>query len=364
MAVKREKIHGGRVFEAAELLGCHWTEIVDFSANINPLGQPKGLKEAVFRDFARTLHYPEPNSETLVARLAALTGLGPDNIIVGAGSTPHLHLLARALGLSRPVIAGPAFAEYEAALGRAGLKARYVLARERDGWEILPETVERIFQAEPDAVFLANPANPTGRLVKRENLEALADGCSRRRSWLIVDEAFIDFTAGGFSLLKRVLDTERLIVLRSLTKIFALPGLRLAYLAAHKRVAARLAALTEPWSLSSPALTAGHFCLAEAAAWAKASSERTAALRAKLVQALESLDLGRLFPSESNYVLLKLRADIKAQELLDYLFQRGILLRDASNFRGLKPGYLRLAVRPEKEIRTLTEALKAFLSAR
>ena len=354
-------IHGGRVFEAARLLGRPWTEIIDFSANINPLGQPQGLKAALFKNFDSTLHYPEVMAESLLERLSEIFRLSPDHFLAGAGSTPHFHLLARSLGIAKPAIIGPAFAEYEAALTRAGLKPQYILTRERDDWAVTPETLSRLFKKQPDAVFLAHPANPTGRLVPPAVLRELLEECGRRGTWMLIDEAFINFTEDGESLLPLAARNQRLIVLRSLTKIFALPGLRLAFLAAHPKVLARLRPLVEPWGLSSLALCAGHHCLAQTGL-RQATAEATRDLRRHLIRELTELNIGDIFPSEANFLLLRLRAEIEPRKLLDSLFQDGILVRDASNFNGLEPGFVRLAVRPAPEIAALTRSLKQFLT--
>ena len=355
------EIHGGRVFEAAAALKRPWYEIIDFSANINPLGQPRGLKRALFEDFERSLHYPELRAESLTRRLAEIKDLSPAHFLMGAGSTPHLHLLAHALAPERAVIIGPAFAEYEAALERFGLRPTYVLTREKDDWLPTRETLDELFKKNPNAVFLANPANPTGRLTPGEIMIELVDECRRRDILLIVDEAFIDFTEKGRSLLPLTARNQKLVVLRSLTKIFALPGLRLAYLAAHPSLVSRLAQLAEPWSLSCQAISAGHFCLAK-------DNIKTNTLkglrifRKHMLGDLNALNLGKIYPSEANFILLRLKDRLKPQALLDHLFRDGILVRDASNFNGLKPGYLRLAIRPLEEINSLTVSLKGFLA--
>lgn len=356
-----ERVHGGRVFEAAAALGRPWQEIIDFSANINPLGQPEGLKEALFEDFERSLHYPEVRAESLGLQLAEMIGLSPDHFMAGAGSTPHLHLLPRALGLTRPVVIGPAFAEYEGALARAGLPTQYILAREEDDWLLTRETLERALAADPDAIFLANPANPTGRLVPGEILEELAAECRLRDIWLVLDEAFIDFTENSLSLLPQVEKNPRLIVLRSLTKIFALPGLRLAFLAANPRVMGRLTPLVEPWPLSCQAITAGHFCLSRQG-FKEKSLAAVKDYRARQFKALEPLNLGRIFPADNNFMLLKLREELDPRALIDHLYGRGILVRDASNFVGLRPGFIRLAVRPPEEVEALVQGLSDFLA--
>ena len=324
------------------------------------MGQPRGLKEALFKNFESTLHYPEVQAESLLERLSDLYDLSPDHFMAGAGSTPHLHLLARSLGITRPAIIGPAFAEYEAALSRAGLKSQYVITRERDDWLVTPETLDRLFKKRPDAIFLAHPANPTGRLAPYEVLSELHHECRRRGIWLIVDEAFIDFTENGRSLLSLVEQHPRLIVLRSLTKIFALPGLRLAFMAANPKVLGRLLPLVEPWGLSSLAIYAGHYCLSRTG-FREAAAKGTRIFRRHLIRELTELNIGRIFPSESNFLLLKLREEIDSRELLNTLFHDGLLIRDASNFHGLRPGFLRLAVRPVPEITALVKSLKLFL---
>ena len=353
--------HGGRIFEAARQLGRSWRDIIDFSASINPLGPPRGLKKALDEEFDQILHYPEVRAESLVKKIADQSGLTPDHFLAGAGSTPQLHLLPRVLGLSRPVIIGPAFSEYEAALAAAGQSHQYVLASESAGWQVDQDTVDRVLSRKPDAVFLANPANPTGRLVPLEMLNRLVQECRRLSAWLIVDEAFLDFTEEGRTLLPQVAEQPRLIVLRSLTKIFALPGLRLAFLAANPKVTAKLAAATVPWSLSSPAITAGLFCL-ERKNFRESTIKGVKIFRRHLIRELKALDLGQVYPSEANYLLWRLKPEYNSRKLIDSLFWNGLLVRDAGNFNGLRPGYLRLSVRPAPEISALAAGLKKFLA--
>ena len=353
--------HGGRVFEAARFLGRNWRDIIDFSANINPFGPPRGLKKILNEEFDQILHYPETQAESLVKKIAGSSDLSAEHFLAGAGSTPHLHLLPRALGLKRPVIIGPAFSEYAAALSAAGLGFQYVLTSESIGWQVNQDTVDRVLSRKPDAVLLANPANPTGRLVPLDILTRLVYECRRISAWLIVDEAFLDFTEEGRSLLPQVAEQPRLIVLKSLTKIFALPGLRLAYLAANPKVIALLAAETIPWSLSAPAITAGLFCLSQKG-FRESTIKGVKIFRRHLVRELKALELGQVFPTEANFLLWRLKPEINSGKLIDSLFWNGLLVRDAGNFNGLRPGYLRLAVRPAPEISALAAGLKKFLA--
>ncbi|MDR1312375.1 MAG: pyridoxal phosphate-dependent class II aminotransferase [Deltaproteobacteria bacterium] len=346
-----EHRHGGRVFDAARELGMPWNRILDFSANINPSGQPKGLKAHLFANFPETVHYPDVKAGSLVKAVADATGLPAEAILPGAGSTPHIRMIARILAPKRPVIIGPAFAEYEEALTAAGKKPAHVGAQEKNGFEVTLEEVRLAAKLKPDLIFLANPANPTGKLLPGPVLDAFLQHGNASGCWIVLDEAFIDFTEER-SREGTAAVTERFLVLRSLTKIFAIPGLRLAYLVGHPESVKPLADRLEPWPLNSMALEAGLFCLSQKA-FADASSAVTSKLR-KLLQAALS-PYGKLVDSDANFILMD--AGPKAEGIIARLYKKGILVRDASNFRGLGPGWLRFAVRPAAEIKALSEAL-------
>jgi threonine-phosphate decarboxylase len=349
--------HGGRVFEAAADLGLPWQDILDFSANINPLGQPPGLKEHLFENFPATIHYPDVDASNLVSELSSQTGLPPEAILPGAGSTPHIRMLARFFRPKRPLIMGPAFAEYEESLLAASLKPLHIYAREKDGFLPQPKSVDEIGRLEPDLVFLANPANPTGRLAPEETIEALLGYARRSKATLVIDEAFIDFTRRG-SIQEEVLRNPGLIILRSLTKVFAVPGLRLAYLAANPRLCKAFKAQMEPWPINFMALEAGIYSL-RLKSFMEGTAAETERLRPVLQKALSPW--GGLTPSDANFVLMKVHdPDKNKEKIVHGLYREGILVRDASNFRGLKEGFLRFAVRPEQEIKRLSQALEGI----
>ncbi|MDR1038832.1 MAG: pyridoxal phosphate-dependent class II aminotransferase [Deltaproteobacteria bacterium] len=346
-----EHRHGGRVFEAARDLGLPWNRILDFSANINPLGQPRGLRQHLQRSFPETVHYPDVKADSLTDAIALATGLPRDSILPGAGSTPHIRMIARILSPRRPVVIGPAFAEYGESLAAAGRPPKYVLASAENGFEVTLKEINKAASLRPDLIFIANPANPTGRLVPDECFEELLNLSERTGVWVVVDEAFIDFTFND-SLEHLAAFRERFLVLRSLTKIFAIPGLRLAYLAGHPESIAPLAAQLEPWPLNCMALEAGLFCIPNRD-FVERTSPVTMRLRKRLVQALSPY--GKIVPSDANFVLMDAAED--APGIIARLYAKGILVRDASNFQGLGPGWLRFAVRKTHEIKALEGAL-------
>jgi threonine-phosphate decarboxylase len=348
-------IHGGKVFEAARDLSVPFTEILDFSANINPLGQPQGLKEHLFQSFEETLHYPEIAADSLIQAISDATGLPPEAILPGAGSTPHIRLLARLFPQKKFVILGPAFAEYEESLIAAGNSPEYVFTLEEDDFHTYPKAVVSLITQNPDAVILANPANPTGRLVPEKALKAILDASEIYNFRLIIDEAFIDFTRGK-SLLKEVLERKNLLILRSLTKIYAIPGLRLAYLAGHPDFISEQKALMEPWPINTMALKAGLYCLNQEGYKEKTLIE-TEEQRAFLCETLKPL--GKIIPSDANFILIRVLKG-SSNKLLSHLYKKGVLARDASNFKGLGEGYLRFAVRPKSEIEKLRQSLEDY----
>ncbi|MDR2349646.1 MAG: aminotransferase class I/II-fold pyridoxal phosphate-dependent enzyme, partial [Deltaproteobacteria bacterium] len=261
--------------------------------------------------------------------------------------------LARILSPGKFAVVGPAFAEYEESLLAAGNPPERVFAKEEKDFLVDREVAAEALEKRPAAVIVANPANPTGRLVPDETLDFLIERSEKDGFALIVDEAFIDFTKGR-SLEKKVLTNPKLLILRSLTKIHAIPGLRLAYLAGHPETVGGFKAIQEPWPINGMALEAGLHCLRGAEARGRETRAAVEKLKERLVGILSPL--GRLFPSDANFVLFKTGGK-EARELLAGLYREGILVRDASNFKGLGEGFLRFAVRPEPELARLEEAL-------
>ncbi|MDR2339780.1 MAG: aminotransferase class I/II-fold pyridoxal phosphate-dependent enzyme [Deltaproteobacteria bacterium] len=363
----KRHVHGGRVFEAALELGMRWEDILDFSANINPLGQAPGLKERLFDCFGATIHYPDPDASSLVRLIARESGLPEECILPGAGSTPHIRMLVRNVRPQRPAIIVPAFAEYEeslhAVMGEGpgaregpGADVRHLRTEASDGFLVTEKTLLGLRALGPDLIFMANPANPTGRLVPESVLDRIISYSDEEGVTLALDEAFIDFTERP-SVQARVMGHPKLVVLRSLTKIFAIPGLRLAYLAAHPDTIRALKPSLEPWPLNAMALEAGIWSVPQRDFLLRTKAE-TARLRTLLNDTLAPY--GELCPSDCNFALLRLGKG-NAGDLLASLRGKGILVRDCANFVGLEEGYLRFAVRPEREILALGKALSEAL---
>jgi threonine-phosphate decarboxylase len=349
--------HGGDVYHLARTLGVKVEDLLDFSANINPLGFPAGVPGAVQAALVNLVHYPDRRCLELRGDLAAYHSLSIDDILVGNGSTELIYLVVRALKPDRALIVAPAFSVYQEALDAASVPYDFHLTSESGLFtlERLPETPGA------ELIFLANPASPSGALISPDRLLSWLEAWDAAGVFVALDEAFIDF-AEEASLKASLKRFPRLIILRSFTKFFAIPGLRLGYLLAAPELIARCAAMQEPWSVSNLAQAVGRACLQD-----RDYMTQTRALvreeRQHLLQGLQALPGLTAFPGEANYLLAKLTLPgWTARTLRERLLPRGIIIRDASNFKGLDERYIRVAVRRREDNDRLLEALDACLN--
>jgi len=348
--------HGGDVYHLARTLGLELSELLDFSANINPLGFPPGIPGAIQEALPEIVHYPDRRCLELRQDLAAYHDLDSGQILVGNGSTELIYLAARALKPQKALIVAPAFSEYEHALNAAGVPVEYQITTEAQNF-----TLEGPLDPQgADLVFLAQPASPSGVLLRPELLAEVAARLDVAGVMLLLDEAFVDFVEEA-SFKTHLAQFPRVLILRSFTKFFAIPGMRLGYLLAAPESISRLAPLQEPWSVNTLAQAMGRTCLEDREYMARSR----ALIREEkefLFQGLASLPGLKTFPSEVNYLLVKLaRPGFTAAALRQALLPHRVVIRDASNFRGLDERFIRVAVRSRGENQRLLEALREVL---
>ena len=245
--------HGGGVDRAASELGVPREKILDFSASINPLGLSDSVRQAIVQALDRVTDYPEIDAQSLCRALSRQQNLPEQHLLPGSGSTELIYLLPRVLRPRRALIIEPAFSEYAPALLQAGCLIDSLALSAEDDFYFDPQRVLDALHPETEMVMLANPGNPTGVAIDPLSLRTLATALGNCR--LVVDEAFVDFSS-EHSLLEAVAEYSNLFVLRSLTKFYAIPGLRVGYLAGPAEEIARLAAERQPWTLSNLAIAA------------------------------------------------------------------------------------------------------------
>jgi len=335
----------------AELLkrGISPEGVLDFSSSINPFGPPPGVWESLSR--ADIAAYPDPDALELRRELAGRLNVSPEELVVGAGAVELLRTVA--LAYFRPhapvLIPEPTFGEYEVVSRLLGSPVVRVRFREEDGFapdvERLAASLKRY---RPYAVFLCNPNNPTGFYLEEEGfVRLLAAG---RHTLFILDEAYISFVRDAWPS-PRFLKECFLIIVRSLTKDYALAGVRLGYAIARREAAEVLRRVAPPWSVSAVAQAAGLAALREPG-FLEASVAKVEEAREFLAAGLRRLGL-RPLPSRTNFLLVKVG---DGDRLRERLLSRGILVRSCRSF-GL-PEYVRVSVRPLSDCRRLISALE------
>jgi threonine-phosphate decarboxylase len=338
---------------------------VDFSASINPLGFPTSGLRAIRSALKQIAHYPDPDCWQLRQVLAQQCRVDPDMILVGNGSTELIHLLPRVLAIKSALIIGPTFEEYARALMDAGSVVQYVHAKREERFrppllEVLRQLTVK--QSRFDAVFLCNPNNPTGQVMNRSALCELAEVVERLQGWLIVDEAFIDYRHEQ-SVVSVLREHPRMVLLRSLTKFYAMPGLRIGYVLGASKIVDRLKDRQPPWSVNSLVQDVSRAVLHDDV-YARKSRAFMENERSRFVRGLRSLSGIRVYPSAANFVLIELPAWISAGVVTDGLASEGLLIRDCSPLPGLTMQMIRVAIRTPKENRLLIAALGGFLRKR
>ena len=350
-----DREHGGDVRAWAKKALIDPGQIIDFSASINPLGPPASARKAFQKSYGEVSRYPDPYGEELKEALAKRQGMKPAEVLLGNGSTQLIYLLCQALRPRKALVVGPAFSEHANALKLAGAKVRFLFLAADDDFKFSTEEFMGEWEKDDDVVFLTTPNSVTGQLIPRAEIEKIARIAAIRKTFLIVDEAFVDFVEGE-SVKQLIRDNPYLLVLRSLTKYYALPGLRLGYILAHPRRVAQLAAYLEPWSVNGPAQKVALACLADASFGLK--TERWLQReRNFLAQALTSLKGFQPYPSSANFLLVRLADKTDALELRSFLLSKKILIRACNSFGGLGCHHFRIAVLQRKDNRRLLEAL-------
>lgn len=346
-------IHGGGVAKAARELGIDVEDILDFSASINPLGMPEGVKRAAIGALDESVHYPEVDASSLRQALAEHHNLPAANILPGSGSTELLYLFPRILKPKRVLLVIPAFCEYERSFAQSGTKVDYFILDPEADFELDPAELLHAVKPDTDLVLLANPGNPTGQGIDPGAIELIARSI-REQALLAVDEAFADFCP-SLSAIEQVTEHTNLYVFRSMTKFYGIAGLRAGYIAGPAMGIAHLAACKEPWTISTPALAAAKACLIEEE-YQRQTLESIPLLRERLAAGLKELGM-RVFPGKANYLLARLQSGQSVTELASSLRGKGILIRNCSSFSPLDDSYLRVAVRSATENSRLLEAI-------
>ncbi|MDR3639945.1 MAG: cobyric acid synthase [Humidesulfovibrio sp.] len=362
--------HGGNIWKMAERAGVRPEELVDFSASINPLGPPPWLAETVADALAQVAHYPDPEASDLTLAACELYKVWPTQALAGNGASellPAICQLAARQGFTRAVIPVPAYVDIDRCCRLAGLNVEPLVCTAQRGFAPDLEALASLL-ATPALVLLTSPNNPTGVCVSARHVRDLARAFPQ--SLFVVDESFADFVpgidnedghgaAGGNGRLVRQ-RPDNVIVLVSLTKFYAVPGLRLGLCFAAPDNAQRLKRHLPSWNVGTLAQKVGARCLRDLD-YRDRTIREVASLREALTLDLREIPGLRVFPGQANFLLCRLdRVGMSAQPLFERLLAEGLAIRLCKNFDGLDDSYFRIAVRTSEENARLVDALARF----
>ena len=350
--------HGGNVIQMAQKYGLEPEQVIDFSANINPLGMPHSVKQAIIDQLDCLEHYPDIDYLKLHQAIAAHHHLPVEQVIAGNGATELIFLWTNHLKPKKALLVEPSFAEYRRALVRAGCEVVQFDLQESDDFA-LTESLLSALDESFDALFLCTPNNPTGLMPNHDLLLSIVARCHELNIALFIDESFMDFMGDTPSLVAQLAHYSHVAILRSLTKFYALPGLRLGYLlSSNQTLLDEMRDQREPWTINALAALAGEVLFADTQ-YVEQTLHWLEQEQTLVWQELNELPGIRAFKPSANYLFFKHlepNSQLQAQ-----MMKHGILIRSCANYPTLNQQFYRIAIKSRAANIQLISALKEVL---
>ena len=391
MITKKETemdFHGGNIYKIFREKNIK--EILDYSSNINPYGIPESLKKRITENLEILERYPDPDYIELRQKLAHLNKVDMSNIILGNGATEIIFLFMKVINPKKILIAAPTFGEYERAVkamkrvenssilgnsdkkkddenscGKQKIKIEYFELKENDDFKLNIHNLKNELEKKYDLLIMCNPNNPTGKFLKLDETEEILKECNKYNTKLFIDEAFIDFLKDGIkeSIINTKEDKQNLFVTRAFTKFFAMPGLRLGYgIYFDKKLEKRISEKKEPWSVNNIAEMAGLTVLDDTK-YIEETLKWIAEEKTYVYEKLNEINGIKPYKTEVNFITVKIEDNfilkgLNVKILRGKMIEKGILIRDASNFKFLDERFFRLAIKNRKNNDRVIETLK------
>lgn len=352
-------VHGGNTEEIARKYKLNSKEIIDFSANINPVGLNENVKTAMINAIDKVVKYPDITYFDLRNSIGEFEKIDTNNIMLGNGAAEVIFNIVRALKPQRALLPAPTFSEYEEAIRSVNGEIEYYKLKESNGFKLDYEFIDTI-KDDIDIVFICNPNNPTGVLTTQKFIREVLDKALITNTIVVIDESFLDFVKPNELYLSNnlLIDYRNLIIVKSLTKFFAIPGARIGYgLCSNNEIMHKINKVIVPWSvniMASEAIIQGlkeKDYIEKSIVYVKNEKEY-------LYRALKEINSLKVFEPSVNFIMFKLLIDL---DLKSQLIKRKILIRSCDNYIGLSSSFYRVAVRTREENDKLIGELKNVL---
>ena len=373
------KIHGGNIFQFAHEQRIEPYEVVDFSANINPLGPSQRGLDALNAQLRYISHYPDATNDDVLNAIADTYEMDKHQIIVGNGAAELLYAICRLPGYTGAFVPAPGFSEYKEALEASKIPVRDIFYRPREDdngkpyfevpyWALETFAAELKGQDGRIIVFLGNPNNPDGTLLDKDHIRTVASMLKDANSLLVIDESFIDFVGNDplqdneHSMRSLVNEFDNIIVVHSFTKFYAVPGLRIGAAFANETLITQLQQYIPSWSVNTLAQAYTKAALNDVD-YIKRTKQELNEERAFMYNALDDIEGITVYPPSANFILFQVNQEgITANYINEELKKYNMIVRNCDSYVGLTNHWVRIAIKDHdtniKLVDKLTNILK------
>ena len=373
------KIHGGNIFQFAHEQRIEPYEVIDFSANINPLGPSQHGLSALESQLRYISHYPDATNDDILNAIADIYGMNKNQIVVGNGAAELLYAICRLPGYTGAFVPAPGFSEYKAALEASRIPVRDIYYRPREDehgkpYFEVPYLALETFAAELKGqdgriiVFLGNPNNPDGTLLDKNHIRTIASMLKDANSLLVIDESFIDFVGNDtlqdneYSMRSLVNEFDNIIVVHSFTKFYAVPGLRIGAAFSNPLIIEQLNSFIPTWSVNTLAQSYTEAALNDVE-YVKRTKQVLHEEQLFMYNSLDTIDGITVYPPSANFILFHIEQEgITAESINEALKKYNMIVRNCDSYMGLNNQWVRVAIKDHdtnvKLVEKLTDILK------
>ena len=352
--------HGANPHRLYEQLGIKEpAQIIDFSENVNPEGPPAFIKENWNNMLSLISRYPDPLGQPFLSAVAKYHRVREEQVLLGNGAAEIFTLLATLFQRKRAIIIHPTFSEYEATLSANNIEITHLEVENIITWKLpIHQIVIEMQQA--DVLYLCTPNNPTGVLPPKEELLFLIEEGEKANCYIVLDEAFIDWVDEGASMIPYLEDNSHILIVRSMTKMYAIAGVRLGYMLASPSITEMLQRKASHWHINGLAAVIGATCLEE-------NEYRDTAIcyaqkrREEFIAFLEKLGC-KTTNSVTNYLSFQIPFTRDSKKFFHAMLEKGFVLRHTENFRGMNGEWFRVGMKKEQEMKALQKEMTSWLN--
>ena len=365
MLKHKDHFHGSDLEQIERIYNIKKSDIISFSANVNPLGISYQLKQTLAAQLDAITHYPDRDYKLLRQCIATYANTQLDNVIVGNGSTELISLFIQTQQPKKALVLGPTYSEYEREVALGGGITKYYPLKPANDFALDIEAFCKSLKDSTDLLVLCNPNNPTSTALTTKELRKILDTCMQHGIFVMIDETYVEFTENVAAITAVSLANyyNNLIILRGTSKFFAAPGLRLGYaITGNADLAKAINSRKNPWSINSLAEIAGRLMLSDHE-YIDKTRQLISSERQRLVDELSTWSSVRVYPPQANFILMQiLKSDVTAEDLFEHCIRQGLMIRNCSTFPFLDNSYIRFCIMNLQQNDCLLAAFREILN--